>query len=74
METEDEGKLPFLDVMVMKDVTTQKFKTEVYRKPTHADRYLHFDSYHPPHVKAGIIRTLLRRSQRKLHVLVVCIA
>jgi len=61
METEDEGKLPFLDVMVMKDVATQKFKTKVYRKPTHTDRYLHFDSYH--HLMS-IIRTLLRRSQR----------
>ena len=29
---------------------------------THTERYLHFDSYHPPHVKTGIIRTLIHRS------------
>ena len=38
--------------------------TEVYRKPTHTDRYLHYLSYHPPAVKSGIIRTLLHWSRK----------
>ena len=35
----------------------------MYRKPTHTERYLHFDSYHPPDVKTGIIQTLVHRSK-----------
>ncbi len=36
----------------------------VYRKPTHRDRYLHFKSHHPNHVKRGIVRCLYQRVRR----------
>ena len=63
MEKELGGSLPFLDVLVTRDQKQGNVKTSVYRRPTHTEHYLHFDSYHPPHVKTGIIRTLIRRSK-----------
>ena len=37
--------------------------TSVYRKPTHTDRYLSYNSDHPPHVKRGVIKSLLNRAR-----------
>ena len=36
----------------------------MYRKPTHTDRYIHFNSYHHPQVKTGVIRTMMQRGLR----------
>ena len=35
----------------------------VYRKPTHTDRYLDFQSHHPSHVKRGLLRCLYDRAR-----------
>ena len=36
----------------------------VYRKPTHTDRYLQFQSHHPTHVRRGVIKSLYDRARR----------
>ncbi|XP_067687071.1 uncharacterized protein [Haliotis asinina] len=46
-------------------------QTTVYRKPTHTNHCVHYQSNHPPQVKSGIISTLTRRTKNvcsiKLH-------
>ena len=60
-EEESEGKLPFLDTLVRKDAEGF-LHTSVYRKPTHTNQLLHFDSHHPLHQKIGVVKTLTRRA------------
>ncbi|KFD47209.1 hypothetical protein M513_11916 [Trichuris suis] len=60
MEKEVDNKLPFLDVLVIKQ--GNNLKTTVYRKPTHSDRYLHFTSHHPMAVKRGIVKGMVDRA------------
>ena len=61
-ETEnDEGCLPFLDTMIHHQIDGS-LSSSVYRKPTHTDRYLSFDSHHPLSHKVAVIRTLVGRA------------
>ena len=60
MEEEQNLSLPFLDVLVIRHDKT--LRTQVYRKPTHTDRYLHFDSHHPQHQKLAVTKTLHDRA------------
>ena len=46
METEDDGKMPFLDVLITRN--RNQLSTSVYRKPTHTNRYLPSHSHHHP--------------------------
>ena len=61
---EDNGKIPFLDCLVICDNNRLQtvLQTTVYRKPTHADRLLDESSYNPTSHKATTIRTLTRRA------------
>ena len=38
--------------------------SSVYRKPTHTDQYLAYDSHHPQSVKRGIVKCLYDRAKR----------
>ena len=59
-ETETNGQLPFLDVMVHINAD-RSLRTTVYRKPTHTDQYLDFRSNHHISQKLGIYQTLKNR-------------
>ena len=56
-----EGCLPFLDVLLHHNNDGTLF-TSVYRKPTHTDKYLNFDSHHPLMHKVAVVRTLVSRA------------
>jgi hypothetical protein len=61
MEAQTNDILLFLDVLVMK--RGPKLTMDVYRKPAHTIRYLHFKSNHPYHLKRGAIRGSISRSK-----------
>ena len=60
-EDAKDGVLAFLDCEVKVGVGGRLF-VSVYRKPTHTDQYLRFDSHHPLEHKLGVIRTLYHRA------------
>ena len=62
METEKDNKLAFLDNAVLRE-PEGRLTTCVYRKPTHTDQYLAYDSHHPQSVKRGI-QCLYERAKR----------
>ncbi|XP_076042194.1 uncharacterized protein LOC143026083 [Oratosquilla oratoria] len=62
MEKEENGRLPFLDVMVTRSGAT--LTTGVYRKDTHADRLLDYNSCHPAAHKRSVVKTLWSRIEK----------
>jgi hypothetical protein len=56
-----EGKLPFLDVLVLR--SNNQIHTTVYRKQTASDRYLHFTSAQSWQEKTIAIKTLRCRAE-----------
>ena len=59
METENGNKIAFLDASVSRE-PDGRLTTSVYRKPTHTNQYLAYDSHHPQSVKRGIVKCLYR--------------
>jgi hypothetical protein len=62
MEIEEDGRLPFLDVLITRK-QDGTLGHQVYRKPTHTDRYLHATSHHDPRQKTSVMRTLIHRAR-----------
>ncbi|XP_068704704.1 uncharacterized protein [Montipora foliosa] len=63
METENDYKFAFLDTAVSIEPDA-RLTTSVYRKPTHTDQYLAYDSHHLQSVKRGIVKCLYERAKR----------
>ena len=67
MEAENDNTIPFLDTLVIKD-SEGRLTTSVYRKPTHTDQYLSYDSHYPQSVKHGVVKCLNDRSYNIINI------
>ena len=57
----EDGSIPFLDTIV-KPEADGTLSITVYRKPTHTDQYLQWDSHHHISAKFSVIHTLSHRA------------
>ena len=57
----EQGAIPFLDTFPRP--LDNKIIISVYRKPTHMDRYLDFNSNHPKSAKRAVVRALTDRAK-----------
>ena len=62
IEHETDGQIAFLDTLISRNSGT--ITTNVYRKPTHTDKYLDFKSHHDKKHKISTAATLLHRATR----------
>ena len=60
-EAKDDGSIPFLDTIITPEADGT-FSIGVYRKPTHTDLYLPWDSSHNLAAKYSVINTLTHRA------------
>ena len=63
IEKEQDNHLPFLDVLVTKE--GNHMTTSIYRKKTHTNQYLHYESYHHPRIKSGFMSYLMTRAEKQ---------
>ncbi|XP_076458496.1 uncharacterized protein LOC143292198 [Babylonia areolata] len=61
MTSNENGRIVMLDTRITRTETGLAFS--VYRKPTHTDQYLQFNSHQPLELKLGVIRTLTHRAK-----------
>ena len=60
LEIEIANKTSFLDVLIIRNLDELSFT--IYRKLTQNNRYLDFESNHPPQVKRGVVISLVDRA------------
>ena len=60
-DNKEDGSIPVLDTIVKPEVDSSLSIT-VYRKPTHTDQYLQWDSHHHLSAKFSVIQTLSHRA------------
>jgi hypothetical protein len=60
LEIEIANKIPFLDVLII--CSFDKLDFTIYKKPTQNNKYGHFKSNHPPHVKRSVVTSLVDRT------------
>ena len=60
-EAREDGSILFLDMLITTD-EDGRLNTTVYRKPTHTDQYLHWDSHYAITSKYSMIGTLYHRA------------
>ena len=60
-EAKEDGSIPFLDTIIRPE-EDESFTIGVYRKPTHTDLYLPWDSNHNIAAKYSVINTLTHRA------------
>ncbi|KAK3735059.1 hypothetical protein QZH41_001737 [Actinostola sp. cb2023] len=61
IQEETESGLSFLDTTTSRS-NEGHITVNIYRKPTHTDRYLDFNSHHPTAHKLSVVNTLLQRA------------
>ena len=61
-EPRPDGSLPFLDILITPD-KNGRLDTTVYRKPTHTDQYMYWDSHHTISSKYSVVGTLHHRAK-----------
>ena len=57
-----EGSIPFLDIKCTPH-PSQSIQNSVYRKPTHNDSYLDWNSNHPMSAKRSVAQALTQRAK-----------
>ena len=62
--TTADGSLPFLDTLVTAK-GDGSLSTSIYRKPTHTNQYLQWDSHHAIANKYNVINSLLHTAKKK---------
>ena len=60
LEIEKDNFLPFLDVGITK--FEGELMTKVYRKPTHTQQYINWNSNHPKNMLLGVLKGLVHRA------------
>ena len=60
LQVEEGGFLPFLDVGITK--LNGSMVTKIYRKPTHTQQYIHWNSNHPKNMLLGVLKGLIHRA------------
>ena len=61
-DVKPDGSIPFLDTIVMSQ-PNKSLITSVYRKPTHTDLCLHWDSHHHLSAKFSVVTILKHRAK-----------